>query len=66
LAWVGLGLIVLLVAASAILFARIILGQDDRSRVWLPVMTTVTMIVVAGPTGWSIGASLQRRDGEEE
>jgi hypothetical protein len=66
LAWIGVGLIVLLVAASAFLFARIILGLDDRSRIWLPVTTTVTMIVVAGPTGWSIGSSLQQRDGEEE
>jgi hypothetical protein len=59
------GITALLVVASAILYARIILGLDDSSRLWLPVITTVTMIVVAAPAGWSIGSALQRRGGEE-
>ena len=60
-----MGIVLVLVVASAILFARIIMGQDDSSQLWLPVMTTVTMVVVAAPTGWSIGSALQRRSGED-
>jgi hypothetical protein len=66
LAWVGVGILAVLVIASAILFARIILGWDDSSRVWIPVLTMVTMVGVAVPTGWSIGSALQRRTGVED
>ena len=61
LAWFGVGITVLLVVASGILYARIILGLDDSSRIWLPVTTSLIMIVVAAPSGWSIGSALQRR-----
>ena len=61
-----MGIVLVLLVASAILFARIIMGQDDSSQLWLPVMTTVTMMVVAAPTGWSIGSALQRQGGEDK
>jgi hypothetical protein len=63
-AWMGLSAVIFLMIISGILVGRIIFGQADRSTIWLPIASLSLMVVLAGTTGWNIGAARQKREKE--